>query len=198
MLVRISSLTLLFLLYGISVTCSYHISSKIVGSIKLNKICNNNNQYHKRGATRLLTTQIKQEKLSEPSFFYKLLNSLMGKKLEAKVNEILLINNDCTVENVDEIISKMPRKKMLIIGAGMSGLSCANELMNYNFTDFIILESTDGPGGRVKSDKIEGYLLDRGFQVFIDSYPEALNLFNSDYGDLELKSFLPGALVRYK
>lgn len=48
-------------------------------------------------------------------------------------------------------------------------------------------------GGRVRTDEVNGFLLDRGFQVFIESYPESQKLF--DYDALELRPFLPGALV---
>jgi phytoene dehydrogenase-like protein len=40
----------------------------------------------------------------------------------------------------------------------------------------------------------DGFLLDRGFQVFLTSYPEAKRWL--DYDALELQPFLPGALVR--
>eukprot|EP00596_Hydrurales_sp_CCMP1899_P007189 CAMPEP_0119039900 /NCGR_PEP_ID=MMETSP1177-20130426/9650_1 /TAXON_ID=2985 /ORGANISM="Ochromonas sp, Strain CCMP1899" /LENGTH=374 /DNA_ID=CAMNT_0007004385 /DNA_START=450 /DNA_END=1571 /DNA_ORIENTATION=+ len=79
----------------------------------------------------------------------------------------------------------------------MSGLACATEFMNNGFTDFLMIDSADRPGGRVRTDNVDGFLLDRGFQVFIDSYPEAKALFNDDYGVLNLKSFLPGALIHY-
>lgn len=50
-------------------------------------------------------------------------------------------------------------------------------------------------GGRIRSDKVDGFILDRGFQVFIESYPEAQQLLN--YPDLDLKPFLPGAFGKY-
>lgn len=82
-----------------------------------------------------------------------------------------------------------------IIGAGIAGLSCANELIANGKKNFIIIEASDGPGGRIRTDKIDGYLLDRGFQVFIEEYPQAKELLN--YNKLNLEKFLPGALVRY-
>ena len=95
-------------------------------------------------------------------------------------------------------VRKLPKKKVVIIGSGMSGLASAKQLMDSGCNDFIIVDSADGPGGRVRTDNVDGYLLDRGFQVFIDSYPEAKSLFNNDFSDLNLKSFLPGALVHYE
>jgi len=86
-------------------------------------------------------------------------------------------------------------KKIVIVGAGISGLACANELKKAGETDFVLLEASDAPGGRIRTDNVDGYLLDRGFQVFIEEYPEAKALF--DYKKLDLKQFLPGAMVRY-
>ena len=66
---------------------------------------------------------------------------------------------------------QLPRQQAVIIGAGLSGLACATELARSGYTDFLVLEAADAPGGRVRTDVVDGYLLDRGFQVFIDSYP---------------------------
>jgi phytoene dehydrogenase-like protein len=57
----------------------------------------------------------------------------------------------------------------------------------------LILEASDGVGGRVRTDRVEGFLLDRGFQVFQTAYPEARRVL--DYRALDLKPFYPGALV---
>jgi phytoene dehydrogenase-like protein len=61
---------------------------------------------------------------------------------------------------------------------------------------FLILEASDGLGGRVRTDKVDGFLLDRGFQVLQTAYPEAKRIL--DYAALELKPFYPGALVRFE
>jgi phytoene dehydrogenase-like protein len=57
-----------------------------------------------------------------------------------------------------------------------------------------VLEASDGVGGRVRTDVVEGFRLDRGFQVLLTAYPEARRVL--DYAALELRPFLPGALVR--
>ena len=88
------------------------------------------------------------------------------------------------------------RAKTIIVGAGISGLACAKELIASNAENVIILESSDAAGGRVRTDEVDGFLLDRGFQVFIEEYPEAKALF--DYERLDLKQFWPGAYVRYQ
>lgn len=38
---------------------------------------------------------------------------------------------------------------------------------------FLLLEASDGVGGRVRTDVVDGFTLDRGFAIFLTSYPEA-------------------------
>lgn len=84
--------------------------------------------------------------------------------------------------------------EVLIVGAGLSGLCCGIRLQQANVR-FRILEATDGVGGRIRTDTVEGFQLDRGFQVFLTAYPEAKKLL--DYNALDLRRFEPGALVRF-
>src|ERR1700741_3828513 len=79
---------------------------------------------------------------------------------------------------------------VLIIGAGLAGLACARHLADAGVS-FQIIEASDGIGGRVRTDKVEGFLLDRGFQVLLTAYPEAQRTL--DYYALDLKKFAPGA-----
>ncbi len=81
---------------------------------------------------------------------------------------------------------------VIIIGAGLAGLTAAVTLEQQGKT-VILLEATDRPGGRIKTDKVNGFLLDRGFQVLLTAYPETKALL--DYEALRLKSFIPGAIV---
>ncbi len=80
-------------------------------------------------------------------------------------------------------------KEVVIIGAGMAGLSCAHHLQKAGIP-FRILEASDGIGGRVRTDEIDGFLLDRGFQIFLTSYPEAKAML--DYAALDLQPFYAG------
>ena len=61
--------------------------------------------------------------------------------------------------------------EVAIIGAGLAGLACALELQK-NKIDFQIFEASDGVGGRVRSDIVDGFILDRGFQLYNPSYTE--------------------------
>lgn len=86
-------------------------------------------------------------------------------------------------------------KDVVVIGAGLAGLECAR-LLEEGQTEVALLEASDAPGGRVRTDVVDGFRLDRGFQVLLDSYPEAQRAL--DYPALSLKRFLPGALVWHK
>jgi phytoene dehydrogenase-like protein len=94
-----------------------------------------------------------------------------------------------------EIIEKNTNKHdVIIIGAGLSGLSAAVHLHRQG-RQVLIVEASDRAGGRVKTDKVNGFLLDRGFQVLLIAYPEAKKLL--DYEKLKLKKMLPGAIVHH-
>ena len=83
----------------------------------------------------------------------------------------------------------------MIIGAGLAGLSCAVELHRRGIASQI-LEATDRVGGRVRSDVVDGFTLDHGFQVLLTAYPACREWL--DYAELRLRPFEPGALVRYR
>lgn len=67
------------------------------------------------------------------------------------------------------------KEKICIIGAGISGLTAAIYLKRAGF-EVVICESDSHPGGKVQSDLLNGFILDRGFQVFFTAYPEANGL----------------------
>ena len=83
-------------------------------------------------------------------------------------------------------------EEIIIIGAGLSGLACAIALHKAGKRP-LLLEASDGPGGRVRTDAVDGFLLDRGFQVYLNAYPTAGQLL--DLPKLDLHAFEPGALV---
>jgi len=80
-----------------------------------------------------------------------------------------------------------------VVGAGLAGLRCARRLHERGVAA-TVLEAGDGVGGRVRTDRVDGFLLDRGFQVLLTADPEARSVL--DYRELELHPFYPGALVR--
>ncbi|GEP41023.1 protoporphyrinogen/coproporphyrinogen oxidase [Brevifollis gellanilyticus] len=89
----------------------------------------------------------------------------------------------------------MPSPTIAIVGAGLSGLACARALAKAG-RPFTIYEAADGVGGRVRSDKVDGFTLDRGFQVLLPAYPEARRVL--DYEGLHLKPLYRGANVYFK
>lgn len=86
------------------------------------------------------------------------------------------------------------KPSITIIGAGISGLTAAVYLHKKGFK-VQILEASDRAGGRIKTDVVDGFRLDRGFQVLLTEYPETKAVL--DYEKLNLKRFLPGATVLY-
>jgi phytoene dehydrogenase-like protein len=82
---------------------------------------------------------------------------------------------------------------VVVVGAGLAGLSAAVKLRQQG-VDVLVLEASDRVGGRVRTDSVDGFLLDRGFQVLLTAYPEAQALL--DYGQLDLQAFEPGSLIR--
>lgn len=83
--------------------------------------------------------------------------------------------------------------RVAIIGAGLAGLAAATDLVDAGH-EAVIFEASDGPGGRVRTDVVDGYRLDRGFQIMLAAYPECQAML--DYERLDLRSFRPGALIR--
>lgn len=82
---------------------------------------------------------------------------------------------------------------VIIIGAGIAGLTCAKYLKDKGIQS-LILEASDGIGGRVRTDEQDGFLLDRGFQILLTAYPEAQRLLN--FEALDSKAFKSGAIIR--
>ncbi len=82
---------------------------------------------------------------------------------------------------------------VVIVGAGLAGLAAACHLTKAG-KSVAVLEAADGVGGRVRTDVVDGFRLDRGFQVLLTAYPEAVALF--DYSALDLRAYEPGARIR--
>ena len=88
----------------------------------------------------------------------------------------------------------MNEKDVIIVGGGLAGLTCAFQLEQAGI-NYRVFEAGDAIGGRVRTDDIDGFKLDRGFQVFSTAYPEAKATL--DFEELQFGHFEPGALVQY-
>ncbi len=82
---------------------------------------------------------------------------------------------------------------VVIVGGGIAGLACARRLYDHGIAARI-LEAGRSVGGRIKTDRHDGYLLDRGFQVLQTAYPEARRVL--DLSRLDLRRFAPGVMIR--
>jgi phytoene dehydrogenase-like protein len=82
---------------------------------------------------------------------------------------------------------------LIIVGGGLTGLSAARAALSRGM-NFQLVEASDTLGGRVATDLVDGFRIDRGFQILLTSYPELIRLGVLDR--LDLRRFEPGSLVR--
>lgn len=83
-------------------------------------------------------------------------------------------------------------RSVAVIGAGVAGLACARSLSAAG-AEVTVLEASDRVGGRIATDQVDGFLIDRGFQVLLSTYPEIDR--QLDRASLDLRPFERGALV---
>ena len=90
-------------------------------------------------------------------------------------------------------MSAIPKSTdVVVIGAGLAGLAAARRLTIAG-REVCVIEAGDEVGGRVRTDQVDGLLLDRGFQLYNPSYAEGANVL--DLNVLDIKSFSPGVIV---
>jgi phytoene dehydrogenase-like protein len=82
--------------------------------------------------------------------------------------------------------------RVVVVGAGLAGLACASDLAAAGVR-VRVLEAGDAVGGRMRTDRQAGFLLDRGFQVFNTSYPQVQRRLT--LRALRLRPFTPGLLL---
>ncbi len=81
---------------------------------------------------------------------------------------------------------------VVVVGAGLAGLAAARQLSMHGI-GVVVLEAADQVGGRVRTDRLDGVLLDRGFQLYNPAYPEGARVL--DHPALALRPFVAGAIV---
>ena len=82
---------------------------------------------------------------------------------------------------------------VVVVGAGLAGLQCARSLRDRGLTT-VVLEAGDRPGGRVRTDLVDGFRCDRGFQLLNPAYPAVGR--HVDVAALDLRTFGRGVVVR--
>ena len=82
--------------------------------------------------------------------------------------------------------------RVIVVGGGLAGLVAARHLAEAD-VEVEVIERRDTVGGRVRSRRVDGYTIDRGFQVLFTGYPAAQR--ELDYGKLDLRYFTPGATI---
>ncbi|MDP9118593.1 MAG: FAD-dependent oxidoreductase [Actinomycetota bacterium] len=80
-----------------------------------------------------------------------------------------------------------------VVGAGLAGLTAARVLCDAGLA-VAILEAGDEPGGRVRTDRVDGILLDRGFQLLNAAYPQFRRV---DLAPLRLQEFDAGVVIAH-
>jgi glycine/D-amino acid oxidase-like deaminating enzyme len=81
---------------------------------------------------------------------------------------------------------------VVVVGAGLAGLAAAGRLHRAGLT-VRVCEAGDAVGGRVRTDVVDGFQLDRGFQVLLPAYPELRRVVDLDA--LRLGRFVRGAVA---
>lgn len=90
-------------------------------------------------------------------------------------------------------MSGIPSKTdVVVIGAGIAGLAAARRLAIAG-REVCVIDASDDVGGRIRTDQVDGLLLDRGFQLYNPSYAEGISVL--DLTALDVKSFSPGVIV---
>jgi hypothetical protein len=98
------------------------------------------------------------------------------------------------IETLNFFVARvMTKADVIIVGGGLAGIACARSLHDRG-VNFLLLEASDALGGRVRSDKVNGYVLDRGFQVFNSCYTETLDLLGRNAP--RFFPFRAGALIK--
>ena len=81
---------------------------------------------------------------------------------------------------------------VVVVGAGLAGLAAARHLARHG-VEVTVLEASDGVGGRVRTDLVDGFRFDRGFQLYNPAYPEGARVL--DHEALDLRPFIAGARI---
>lgn len=91
------------------------------------------------------------------------------------------------------MVAGMDSPDVVVVGAGLAGLRCATRLARDGL-EVVVLEAENVVGGRQRTDEVDGFRLDRGFQVLNPAYPAVKRWVDVDA--LRLRRFPVGVRVR--
>lgn len=84
--------------------------------------------------------------------------------------------------------------EVVVVGAGLAGLACARELQRHK-VEVLVLEPGDRPGGRLRTESRQGFLLDQGLHLLHEALPETRRWLN--LASLDPRPLSPGVLCRW-
>jgi len=94
---------------------------------------------------------------------------------------------------IDSAAASLPTSAdVVVVGAGVAGLACAKHLAAAG-VEVVVVEASDDVGGRVRSDVVGSFRVDRGFQLLNPAYPEVAKVL--DVPALQLQTFDAGVAV---
>lgn len=96
-------------------------------------------------------------------------------------------------ENWPSATANLPATaEVVVVGAGLAGLATAIRLQRRGL-EVLLVDAADAPGGRVRTDVVDGFRFDRGFQLYNPAYPEGARMF--DHEEAQLRPFTAGAAI---
>jgi len=70
----------------------------------------------------------------------------------------------------------MEERKIVVVGAGLTGLTCAAYLRRKN-QDVVVLEAADRIGGLMQTEEVDGFVMEQGPSTGTIKHPEVAELF---------------------
>jgi len=133
-------------------------------------------------------------RFTPPSFCASSSSSSASRRRRRRISSSCTNASSSPNNDKDTITTTNKETSVIVIGGGLAGLAACLELQKSN-VPYVLLESSDGFGGRARTDVVDGYTLDRGFAIYLSSYEECNRIFDAEA--LDLRKFYAGADVRF-
>lgn len=102
------------------------------------------------------------------------------------------ITDTVDITEVTDAMDRGDAVDVVVVGAGVAGLAAAHHLTRAGLS-VLVLEAAGGVGGRMTSEKVDGFRLDRTGRLLCTSYPELAR--TPGLETLSLRTFAPGVLL---